>query len=109
MRGKLLKMRQPKADSRNNPRVRRVAENEWQLNRLEQFRNNVKFAAAAKSYRTAMGVTQREVANRFGIQAQSVTAWESGCYFGWTEERLADYTRIVNSIASGTRSRAVAR
>lgn len=87
--------------SHSSPRVRRVAENEWQVARMEKFRESVRFAAAAKSYRTAMGITQREVADIYGFTSSTIARMESGCYFGWNEDRLKNYIRIVNRVAKG--------
>jgi DNA-binding transcriptional regulator YiaG len=87
-----------------NPRVRRVRINQWQTRRVEQFKVNVRFAAAAaKSYRIAKGVTQARVAAAYGCTASSVTAWESGTYFGWTEADLTEYSRVVDRIAAARR------
>ena len=82
-----------------NSRVRLVERKVWELRRRGQFDSNVKYAAAAKAYRTAMGVTQKEVAQYYDLGEGSVARWESGCYFGWDDLGLRDYCRVIDEIA----------
>ena len=85
--------------SHRNPRVRRVSQNEWAVKRMATFGEAVKWSAAAKSTRTALGVTQREVADFYDVEGGTVAGWESGKYFGWTREALVDYTQVCAELA----------
>ena len=84
-----------------NPRVRAISQGEWQKKRIETFSGAVKFAAAAKAARTALGVTQGEVAEFYEIATGAVSNWESGKYFGWTREELVKFTNSCALIAEG--------
>lgn len=84
---------------RRNALVRRVRTNEWRTKRMDQFKESTRWAAAAKSYRTALDVTQQEVAEYYGVTSQAVTNWESGMYFGWSQEELDYYHEAIRRIA----------
>ena len=94
---RVLELR-PRKNERN-ARVRRVSGNAWLLNRTALFRQACKYASAAKAFRTALGVTQAEVARSYRMNVSAVTHWESGAYFGWDDASLAEYTRRVSRIA----------
>ena len=83
--------------SKRNPRVRRVSANEWIIGREAKLKVSLRFAAAAKSYRTAVGVTQREMRDWYGNT--SVGRWESGFFFGWDPTELANYCRDCDAVA----------
>lgn len=83
--------------SHRNPRVRRVSANEWIVGREFKLKGSLRFAAAAKSYRTAVGVTQNEMADFYG--RASIANWESGFYFGWDNDELASYCRDCDKVA----------
>ena len=80
-----------------NPRVRRVSANEWIVGREAKLKVSLRFAAAAKSYRTAVGVTQTEMAKSYGMA--SIANWESGFYFGWNALELSSYCRRCDRVA----------
>lgn len=82
-----------------NPRVRKVSANEWITGRKAKLDVSLKYAAAAKSYRTALGVTQSEMGHYHGVTYSSVCRWESGFYFGWTDVELSDYIKDCEKIA----------
>jgi DNA-binding XRE family transcriptional regulator len=97
--------RRRKREPRRNARVRKVAANEWQVNRIEKFRAAIRMAAAAKSIRTALGVTQREMARSYQVAVHTVTNWESGAYFGWSSGDLTDWLRRAQALAVGEAAR----
>jgi DNA-binding XRE family transcriptional regulator len=66
---------------------------EWAQNRTELFKEAVQKAAAAKAIRIAFNITQYEMSRFLGYGKQAVAYWESGRYFGWTTESLAQWTR----------------
>ena len=86
--------------SRRNARVRAVIKTTWAVQRVEKFKSNVKKSAAAKATRTAMEVTQQEVADYYGVSQGSVCNWESGKYM-WPgkEQELFEYLQAINSIS----------
>jgi len=73
---------------------------EWKFKRKAYFNRNVNFAAAARATRTALDVTQAEIAREFGCSVGAVTNWESGCY-GWPggASELEHYQQICAQIA----------
>ena len=81
-------------------RVRKIHGNAWKLGRLELFKGALKFAAAAKAYRTALDVSQAEVAARLGVSTHCVTHRESGAYFGWSEGSLRAFNVAVDKAAA---------
>lgn len=85
--------------SSRNPRVRQVSANEWIVGRTAKLKVSLRFAAAAKSYRTAVGVTQGDMGRLYGITSSSVARWESGFFFGWTDQELANYCRDCDAVA----------
>lgn len=85
--------------SHKNPRVRVIDQNAWIVMRKAKLNISLKFAAAAKSYRTAVGVTQGEMGDLYGITSSSVARWESGFFFGWDDEELANYCRDCDAMA----------
>ncbi|MGW8177698.1 MAG: hypothetical protein ACWGQW_02720 [bacterium] len=86
--------------SRRNKRVKQVTKANWGAQRVEFFKKNVRFAAAAKATRTAMEVTQQEVAVTYGVSQGTVCNWESGKY-SWPggETELFEYFQTINLIA----------
>lgn len=80
-------------------RVPSIQRGVWKKRRIEKLTDNVKFAGAAKAYRSALNVTQQRVADYFSVTSQAVTHWESGCYFGWNAEELAEYCRLCDRLA----------
>lgn len=89
--------------SHRNPRVRRVHTNQWLTGRIQKFTEACKWAAAAKATRTALGVTQGEVANHYGVGSHTVCNWESGHYFGWNKEELAEYTKVCHELGEAAK------
>ncbi len=85
---------------RRNKRVQNVSKVSWGVARVEFFKNNIRFAAAAKSSRTALEVTQQEVAVHFGVSQGTVCNWESGKY-SWPmgPAELFEYMRAIRTIA----------
>ncbi len=86
--------------ARRNGRVRVVSKAGWAITRVEFFKSNIRFAAAAKSARTALEVTQQEVAVYYGVSQGSVCNWESGKY-SWRAgtSELFEYMAACRSIA----------
>lgn len=80
-----------------NPRVRRVNSNEWIVGRMAKLKVSCRYAAAAKSYRCAVGVTQTEMAEFY--EMASIANWESGFYFGWNDTELSDYCHDCDFVA----------
>lgn len=80
-------------------RTRDIDRRSWRSSRLKHFEHNVDYAAAAKSTRLALDVTQQEVAEYFGVAAPTVSTWESGsyCWKGEADE-LAEYQQACNVI-----------
>ncbi len=85
--------------SHKTPRVRRVYQNTWQIERMSKFQNGVKWASAAKSARTAMGITQSEIETYLGYGQGNAARWESGSYFGWNAKSLAEYIKACQELA----------
>jgi hypothetical protein len=87
--------------SRRNPRVQRVDKRGWKFKRIAFFQRNVRKAAAAKAFRTAMDVTQHEVGMYFGVSQGTACNWESGKY-SWPggAEELNEYIDAVRRIAA---------
>ena len=83
-----------------NKRVKHVDKRSFELKRGAWFRRNLRFAAAAKAYRTAHDVTQAEIAAYFGRSQTTVCSWENGFYSwpGGTDE-LNEYCEAVRKIA----------
>lgn len=84
---------------RRNARVRRVAATSWINGRKDKFDSALRWAAAAKSHRTALDVTQNEVAAHYEVTGATVCHWESGMYFGWNKDALHEYQAVCNSLA----------
>jgi len=83
-----------------NRRVREVNEAEWVKERKGKFMAAVEWAGRAKAYRTQRHVTQAEVGMEFGgYTGERVSQWESGHYFSWDEEALAEYCAMVDRVA----------
>lgn len=97
---RVISIKRKREYSPRNPRVRRVSANEWQVQRVDAFKHNCRFAAAAKSFRTAMGVTQAEVSKALKLDSGAAARRESGCYFGWDQKTLVDYCNIIRRIAA---------
>ncbi len=85
--------------SHKNPRVRRVFQNTWQVERMAKFGKGVKWASAAKSARTAMGITQKEIETYLGYGQGNAARWESGSYFGWNAKSLSEYINACQELA----------
>ena len=68
--------------------------------RVEFFKKNVRFAAAAKSTRTALEVTQQEAADYYSVSLAAVCNWESGKY-SWKggDQELFEYMTAMRRIA----------
>lgn len=81
-------------------RTRAITKSEWAKERLETFKRNVRFAAAAKSTRTALDVTQGEVAAHYGVSTGTVCNWESGKYH-WSggDDELLEYQQTCFKLA----------
>lgn len=94
----VTKIESRKRYSPRNPRVRRIFTNQWQVDRVKKFTEAVKWAAAAKAARTALGVTQGEVAKEYGVGSHTVCNWESGHYFGWSRRDLLEYTKVCEEL-----------
>ena len=87
------------AKKERNRRVLPINAREWRFKRIAKVQYATKFAAAAKAYRTALGVTQKEVAREYGVTDMTVSYWESGThYFGWSETALRDYIAAIDTI-----------
>lgn len=86
--------------ARRNSRVQHVEQKGWRFRRIQFFQRNLRFAAAAKAYRTALDVTQEEVATNYGVSIGTVSVWESGKY-AWRggQEELNEYLSVVRRIA----------
>jgi DNA-binding transcriptional regulator YiaG len=84
------------AKARKVPRIRQA---EWRHHRMDLFEASTKYAAAAKAYRTALNVRLEDMGRFYGVTNQAASNWESGRYFGWTDEDLAHYTRAVDWLA----------
>jgi len=86
--------------NRRNKRIKHITKANWGARRVEFFKNNVRFAAAAKATRTAMEVTQQEVATAYGVSQGTVCNWESGKY-SWPlgEKELFEYFQTIHLIA----------
>lgn len=100
---RVIPIRRRNATSREksrNARVRRVGQLEWRRTRMSKFSHATKFAAAAKAVRTALELTQEELARSYGVSQFAVSHWESGTYFGWTEDELNEYIDRCRKIAS---------
>lgn len=85
---------------KGNRRVRRINAADWKRERNAKLRRNVHYAAAAKATRTALEVTQAQVARRMRRSVQSIYNRESGFYF-WAggAEELTEYQRLCMEIA----------
>jgi DNA-binding transcriptional regulator YiaG len=83
-----------------NRRVKHMPQKSWSETRMAQFRRNVRFSASAKATRTALEVTQAEIAEYFGVCQGSVCNWESGKY-NWQggEKELFEYMTICRQIS----------
>ena len=92
--------RRVRAKAKKNKRVKPILEAQWVWDRNKFFRRNVNFAAAAKAYRTAMGITQGELAKKMRRSTQSIANRESGKY-SWRgdHEELRDYLHAVDMCA----------
>lgn len=88
--------------SHRNRRVRGVAKVTWAVARVDFFKKNVRFSASAKATRTALEVTQQEVADFYEVSQGTVCNWESGKY-SWPggETELFEYMNHVRRIANG--------
>lgn len=65
---------------------------DWQRERMNKFAQAVKDAGAARAVRISLGVTLQEVADFYGYTYSATPGyWESGKYFGWTQESLEKY------------------
>jgi hypothetical protein len=82
-----------------NKRVKRIVQRTWRKEREDKVRDSIRYAAAARAYRTALGVTQEEMGARYDRTGASVCHWESGFYFGWDDEELSAYCRMADRIA----------
>ena len=86
--------RKRQAEALRNPRVRAIDAKGWRFQRIAKFQRAVRFAAAAKATRTALGVSQAEVAREYRVTTTAVAHWESGAYHGWNPEALADLDAV---------------
>lgn len=86
---------------RRNSRVTSVSGKSWAETRMLQFRRNVRFASSAKATRTALEVTQTEVAEAYSVHPITVCIWESGKY-NWSggEQELFEYMTTCREIAN---------
>jgi DNA-binding transcriptional regulator YiaG len=75
-----------------NLRVRQIDKYAWQDARMKFFKHNVKYAAAAKAFRTALNVTQKQMSRVLNLSHQSIANRESGKY-AWQggEQELKQY------------------
>lgn len=89
-----------RAKQRRNGRINIITKATWAVKRVEFFKHNVRFAAAAKATRTALEVSQQEVAVYFGVSQGAVCCWESGKY-SWAngEKELFEYMSACRAIA----------
>ena len=85
------------ARKRSVPHIQRGV---WKAKRIAKLTENVRFAGAAKAYRSALNVTQEQMGNWFNVTSQAVTHWESGCYFGWSAEDLSEYCRVCDKLGA---------
>jgi DNA-binding transcriptional regulator YiaG len=85
--------------AKSKRRTQLIDRKSWRFKRIAFFQRNVRFAASAKAYRTAMDVTQEEVAAEFDVNQTCVGNWESGKY-SWPgdKEELAEYIKVINGI-----------
>ena len=86
------------AKARKRNRVPTIQRGVWKAKRIAKLTENVRFAGAAKAYRSALNVTQEAMGNWFNVTSQAVTHWESGCYFGWSADDLAEYCRVCDKL-----------
>jgi len=100
---KLVKLK-PAPKTRNN-RVKEINKDEWIKERKRIFGSSIEWAGAAKAYRTAMHVTQTEIAIEYGVDVSNICRWESGHAFGWNAEDFETYVQICNEIAQENRER----
>jgi len=82
----------------------KIVRGTWQARRLSFFQKNVRYAASAKATRTAMDVTQAEIAEEFGRSQGTVCNWESGKY-SWPggQAELDQYLFVIRKISRGWR------
>lgn len=100
LRSERFKQRLDQKVKSRNARVKPIKEKDWAKERIAQFQSSVTWAAAAKAYRTACGVTQAEVGMEYGgFTGSRVGQWESGHYFGWNKEEFEAWCQVVNRIA----------
>ena len=85
--------------ARRNARINHIDKRSWRFKRIAFFQRNIKFAAAAKAFRTAMDVTQQEVADYHNVSQGTVCNWESGKYSWPYDGELEEYTQAIQTIA----------
>lgn len=100
-RPKFARVRREIEKHERNPRVRAVSIGQWRQHRYRLFRRSINFAAAAKAYRTAKQVACWEVGKFFGVEATTVSGWESGKYLSWDDAELKEYQKVIDQIAGG--------
>jgi DNA-binding XRE family transcriptional regulator len=83
-----------------NARVHAIDRDSWRRERKVRFNRAVNFAAAAKSTRTALQVTQAEVAAYLDLSVTAILQRENG-FHAWTggARQLAEYQRACMKIA----------
>lgn len=83
-----------------NARVHPIDQGVWRRERRVRYHRSVGFAAAAKATRTALHVTQAEVAAYFDCSLTAIQNRESGVH-AWSggAHELADYQRACARIA----------
>jgi DNA-binding XRE family transcriptional regulator len=89
-----------KAQEHRNRRVRQIDRDAWKQERYVRMRRSVNFASAAKATRTALEVTQAEVAEALDLSLASIVNRENG-FHAWSggQEELAAYQRTCMKIA----------
>lgn len=89
-----------KKSSKRNKRVPLIDRETWKRERNAFYRRNIRYAAAAKATRSALGIAQREIAKHLDLSVQAICNRESGRY-AWQggDVELVDYQKACMRLA----------
>ena len=92
----------PRIERRHNRRVHRIDKRAWMFKRRARFNHSVRVAGELKALRTALGVTQAELARAAHVSQAAITQRESG-FYSWNaadaDTELAKLKRLCVRLA----------